>query len=443
VVPIPETRFAWNGDVSLAYQVVGSGPVDLVYLQGYISHVDLNWEGPALSHFLRGLANHARLIVFDRRGWGCSDRFSPFDVAPLETMTGDLACVMDAAGSERAVVFGTAECGIVTAMFAAIYPDRTRGLILCDSFAQYEESVVAGSTRAEAFEEAVSMVRDEWGRPKWVQSWTDARERDWFVRYMRSALAPGGLIAELYRYRLTDARAVFPTIHVPTLVLATFGGDDQYSAENGQYLARAIPGARLVQHDVGEGPWFHWYHRGDAIVAEVGRFLDEIGRHDAVLRRVLATVLFSDIADSTARAAELGDNRWRELVERHHAVVRSVIARFGGVEVDTAGDGFFATFDGPGRAVRAAQEVVSGVAQLGVTVRTGVHTGECEIIDGKPGGLTINVGARIAALASPSEVLVSDTVKNLVAGSGMTFEDRGTHRLKGVPDEWRIWAATT
>lgn len=437
----PETRFAWNGDVALAYQVLGDGPVDLVYLQGYASHVDLNWEGPALSRFLRGLAKHARLIIVDRRGWGCSDRFSPFDVAPLETMTDDLLCVMDAAESERAVIFGTQECGIITSIFAATYPDRTRGLILGDGYAQYEETIEDGALDDEKFEELVELVRDAWGTPAWVADWKDARERDWFTTWSRSAIPPGGLIAEMRRFRFTDPRAVYPTIHVPTLVLATTGGDSVSSQENGRYLASAIPGARLVQHDIVERPWLHWYHRADAILAEIARFLDELGADDAMLRRVLATVLFTDIVGSTAQAAELGDARWRAVVERHHSLVRPIITRYGGVEVDTAGDGFFATFDGPGRAVRAAQSIAAAVPAIGLAVRAGVHTGECELIDAKPGGLTVNIGARIAALARPSEVLVSDTVKNLVAGSGMAFDDRGTHRLKGVPDAWRIWAA--
>lgn len=437
----PETRFAWNGDVSLAYQVLGDGPIDLVYLQGYVSHVDLNWDGPALGRFLRGLAGHARLIISDRRGWGCSDRFSPFDVAPLETMTDDLLCVMEAAGSETAVVFGTQECGIITSTFAATYPARTRGLILCDSFTKYDETVAGGNHDDQEFERQIELVRDAWGTHAWVAHWKDAREREWMTRYCRSAIPPGGLIAEMRRFRFTDPSAVYPTIHVPTLVLATTGGDSINSAGNGRYLASAIPGARLVQHGIIERPWLHWYHRADAIVAEVARFLDEIGQEDAMLRRVLATVLFTDIVDSTARAAELGDARWRALLERHHALVRPIITRFGGVEVDTAGDGFFATFDGPGRAVRAAQSIVGAAPAIGLAVRAGVHTGECELIDAKPGGLTISIGARIAAVASPSEVLVSDTVKNLVAGSGMTFDDRGMHQLKGVPDEWRIWSA--
>ena len=435
----PETRFAWNGDVSLAYQVVGDGPIDLVYLQGHASHVDLNWDGPALSRFLRGLAKHSRLIITDRRGWGCSDRFSPFDIAPLESLTDDLLCVMDAAGTERAVIFGTHECGIITSIFAATHPDRTRGLILVDVTATYAEAVTGRISGDEEFEGEIQTVRDEWGTPAWGD-WPNAREKDWFTRYARASIPPGGLIAEMRRFRFTDARAIYPSIHVPTLVLTTGDDNTVFSVESRRYLADVIPGARLVEHDIVVPHWLHWYHRGDAIVAEVARFLDEIGDEDAMLRRVLATVLFTDIVDSTAQAAEFGDARWRTLAERHHAVVRPIIARYGGVEVDTAGDGFFATFDGPGRAVRAAQSIVSAVRTLGLTVRAGVHTGECELIDGKPGGLTISVGARIAALARPSEVLVSETVKNLVAGSGMTFDDHGTHQLKGVPDEWQIWA---
>jgi class 3 adenylate cyclase len=264
---------------------------------------------------------------------------------------------------------------------------------------------------------------------------------DWFMRYSRAAIPPGGLIAEMRRFRYTDPRAVYPTIHVPTLVLATTGGDSLNSAESGQYLAGVIPGARLAQHDMVERPWLHWYQRGDAIVAEVGRFLGEIGEDDAMLRGVLASVLFTDIVDSTARAAELGDTRWRAIVERHHALVRPIIRRYGGAEVDTAGDGFFATFDGPGRAVRAAQTIVSAIPALGLAARAGVHTGECELIDGKPRRIDDQHRRPHRRPCAPVGVLVSERVKNLVAGSGMAFDDHGTHQLKGVPDEWRIWAA--
>jgi class 3 adenylate cyclase len=447
-----DTEYAWNGDVSLAYQVVSDGPVDLLYLQGYASHVDLNWDGPALGRFLRGLASFSRLIVMDRRGWGCSDRFSPFDVAPLETMTDDLLCVLDAAGSERAVVFGTQECGLNTSLFAATYPERTRGLVLCDALSRYAFNSVAdvapefgeryaGRDLEEAWDVNVADLAARWGRSSYAAHWNDAREAEWHTRFSRAAIPPGGLIAEMRRWRYSDIKAVYPAIHVPTLVLGGTGATPIALAEHARYLARVIPGARLVLHDLGAGPWLHWYERGPAIVAEVEGFVKSLDEEERALDRVLATVLFTDIVDSTAVAARLGDARWRETVERHHALARTMLNRYDGQEVDTAGDGFFATFDGPGRAIRAAQAIVGAVPSLGIDVRAGVHTGECELVDGKPGGLAVNIGARIAALARPAEVLVSETVRSLVAGSGIEFDDRGAHELKGVPGSWQLWAA--
>jgi len=454
VAPSTTTDYAWNGDVSLAYQVVGAGPADLLYLQGYASHVDLNWESPALARFLRGLASFSRLIVTDRRGWGCSDRFSPFDIAPLETMTDDLLCVLDAVGSERVFIFGSQDCAINASLFAATYPERTGGLILCDAFARYDWTSAGTSVPPElqskwlkrdgeaAWEENIAVLAREWGRPAFVAHWPDAREADWHTRFTRAAIPPGGLIAEMRRYRDTDIGALYPTIHVPTLVLATAGRDPISSVENSQYLARVIPRARLVQHDIGAGPWLHWYDRAPKIVAEVERFVRALSEEDRALERVLTTVLFTDIVDSTATAARFGDALWRETVERHHALGRQILDRYGGREIDTAGDGFFATFSGPGRAIRAAEALVDAVRSIGLEVRAGVHTGECEVVDGKPGGLAVNVGARIAALARPSEVVVSDTVRSLVSGSGIEFDERGSHELKGVPGSWHLWAAT-
>ena len=438
---VPETRYAWNGDVSLAYQVVGTGPIDMLYLQGYASHVDLNWESPRLASFLRSLARSARLIVTDRRGWGCSDRFSPYDIAPLESLTDDLVAVMEAAGSERAVVFGTQECGIVASLFAASYPARTQGLILCDPFARYDSNdPAAGPMTDEDWGAALDLIRSWWGRAEWVRDWPDPRERKWFPRYAHAAIPPGGLLAEMQRYRHLDPAAAYPTINVPTLILTTTGGDPIFSAENGRHLATVIPNARLVQHDFVERPWLHWYRRAGAVVAEVVAFLDRVRDEEALLDRVLATVLFTDIVDSTQRAADLGDRRWRELVERHHAMVRTLLGRFRGEEIDTAGDGFFASFDGPGRAIRCAEAIRSAVRTLGVEVRCGIHAGECELIDGKLGGLTVHTGARIGALAGPSEILVSDTVRALVIGSDLVFEDRGIPTLKGIPESPRVHA---
>ncbi len=442
MVEIPEVRYAWNGDVALAYQVFGDGPIDMVYLQGFASHVVLNWEGPALSRFLRELASHARLIVMDRRGWGCSDRFSPFDIAPLETMTDDLLRVMDAAGSERAVLFGTQELGITTSMFAATYPERSRGLILCDAFAAYDPPEVDGKSPwgdAE-WDRIIHGIREGWGRASWVADWKDRREAEWFTRYASSVVAPGALIAELRRYRFTDPRAIYPTIHVPTLVLATTGGDGLYISENGHYLAGAIPGARLVQHDIVDGPMFlHWYHRGPAIVAEVGRFLASIRQEEASFDRVLATVLFTDIVDSTATAAVLGDAKWRKLIDEHDRTTKALVARYRGEYVHSTGDGLLATFDGPARAVRCAQAIIESGRPLGVEIRAGLHTGEVERAEHGVAGVGVHIGARVGAMAGAGEVWVTSTVKDLVAGSGLAFEDRGEHQLKGVPDHWHLY----
>jgi class 3 adenylate cyclase len=375
----PETRFAWNGDVSLAYQLVGSGTRDILYLQGYCSQVDLGWESPHLGAFLRRLAAHGRLILTDRRGWGCSERFSPGDVADIDALTDDILAVLDAAGSDRAAILATYECTIVAALFAAAYPERTSALILVDPFVSYLD---------------------------------------------------------------TDIRTVLPTIQAPTLVLVDLAGFFEVKPETGRYVASRIPGAQLAEHSSAGGHHLHWYRRAEPIVDEVGRFLARVQEEEASFDRVLATVLFTDIVRSAETASRLGDARWRQLLERHHTSVRALLGRYRGREIDTAGDGFFASFDGPARAARCALALVDAVRPLGVEIRAGLHTGEVETIGGKPGGVAVNVGARIAALAGPSEVLASQTVRDLVAGSGLVFADRGSHELKGVPGEWRLFAVT-
>jgi hypothetical protein len=275
--------------------------------------------------------------------------FLPYDVPPLETLTDDLLYVMESAGSERAVILGTSECGILASLFAATYPDRTRGLILCDALSTYDESTVTedGFSSDADWDAAIENIRVEWGRPAWVARWTDRREAEWFTRYAASSVPPGALVAEMRRNRFVDPRPIYPTIHVPSLILATTGGDPLELAEHARYLAAAILGSRLVQHDIVEQPWLHYYRRGPAIVAEVARFISSIEEEEASFDRVLAAVLFTDIVGSSEVTSRLGDKGWRELVEHHHATVRSLLARYRGVEVDTAGDGFFATFDGP------------------------------------------------------------------------------------------------
>ncbi|HET6361914.1 MAG TPA: adenylate/guanylate cyclase domain-containing protein [Gemmatimonadota bacterium] len=437
----PETRFAWNGEVSLAYQVCGNGPSDLVYLQGYCSNVDLNWESPHLSRFLRGLASFARLIVTDRRGWGCSERFTPGYIPDVDILTDDVLAVLSAAGSERASIMATYESAIVALLFAATYPERTIALILVDPQVTYlptEETPWMPSLAR--WQEQIQAIRDTWGTLDWWDA-PDGPERTWFARYARGSVTPGGLAAELTSYHHTDICAVLPTIQVPTLVLVDSDRFYEVLPETGHFVASKIPGAHVVEHSSQGGPHFHWYARADAIIAEVRRFLAEIGEEEATFDRILATVLFTDIVDSTKRAAELGDRRWRNLVQEHDAKVRGLLARYRGIEISTAGDSFFATFDGPARAVRCAMAICDAVRPLGIEVRAGLHTGEVERTEAGIGGLAVNIGARVAALASRSEVLVSQTVRDLMVGSDLTFVDRGSHELKGVPGVWALYAA--
>ena len=446
----PEVQYAWNGNISLAYQVFGEGTGDLLYLQGYCSHLDLNWESPFLARFLRGLASQSRVIATDRRGWGLSDRFSPDAVPPMETLTDDLLAVMDAAGSSRAVVFASWECGILAMLLAATHPDRVAGLVLCDTFPTFVETVDTPSMPSRRqWEDIDEAVRTSWGRGFNDTGWggpsghRDQREREWFERYSRASVPPGGLIAEGRRLIELDARPVLPSIHAPTLVVGFEHGEGMTNPSIARLLADKIPSATLaligVEGDpVDIGGW-HWYGRGDAILREVGELLVQVHRREVVFDRVLATVLFTDIVDSTRHAVALGDRSWKDVVERHHQIVRELLAAFRGMEVDTAGDGFYATFDGPARAAACAQAIVDAVRPLGIEVRAGVHTGEVETIAGKAGGLAVVIGSRVGAAAGPSEVLVSQTVRDLTAGSGLSFEDAGEHELKGVPDRWHLY----
>jgi class 3 adenylate cyclase/pimeloyl-ACP methyl ester carboxylesterase len=443
----PETEYAWNGDVALAYQVFGEGPVDIVYLQGYTSHVDLNWESLYLARFLTGLGKLARVIHTDRRGWGCSDRFSPGDVAPLEMQVDDLVAAMDAAGSERAVLFTSLDTCLAGVLFAVTHPERSAGLVLVDPMLAYSDTEEA---RGE-WEVTKARVRREWGTPAYyAEDWHDERELvGWYARWCRGSVAPGALVAETEAFGAVDVRDVMTLIQAPTLVCGR-AQDGEQSETTDPILrfaatdaAPRIPGARLIEPDLWPGiHWFHWYTRGPAILAAVGELIADIREEQATFDRVLATVLFSDIVDSTALAARLGDKDWRELVERHHAIVRGLLARYRGTEADTAGDGFFATFDGPARAVTCAKAIVEAVRPLEIEARVGVHTGEVETIDGKAGGLAVVIGSRVGALASASEVLATQTVKDLTVGSGLHFEDAGEHELKGVPERWRLYRVT-
>ena len=436
----PDTRYAWNGEVSLAYQLVGEADADLLYLQGYCSNVDMNWESRHLAHFLRGLAQHARLIVTDRRGWGCSERFSPGSVPDMDVLTDDILAVLTAVDAERVSILATYESAIVASLFAAVYPERVRSLILVDPQVTYlptdETPWMPSLSR---WRQQIDAVRQTWGTSEWWDA-PSGDEGAWFSRYARSAVTPGGLAAELESYLETDVRAVLPSIQVPTLVLVDTDSFYEVLPETGRYVATKIPGARVVEHSSGGGSHFHWYGRADAIVTEVARFLAEVRDEEASFDRVLATVLFTDIVGATERAAALGDRRWSQLLERHNSTIRTLLARYGGAELDTAGDGFFASFEGPGRGIRCALSIVEAVEPLGVEVRAGLHTGEMPRVEHKVGGLAVNIGARVAAMAAPSEVLVSQTVKDLMVGSDLAFVDRGSHQLKGVPGAWNVYA---
>ncbi len=442
----PETRYARSGEVSIAYQVVGDGPFDVVFVPPTVSHVELSWHVPNIRAVLEKLATFARVIHFDKRGTGMSDRVT--GVPSLEVRMDDVRAVMDAAGSERAALVGWSEGVALSALFAATYPDRTLGLVLYGGFARVLRApdYPWGKTEAEMLR-MIEEDRSASEQPGFAEDIARSgmpgasQEEVLAVAEMFHRGASPGALEALSRMNMqTDIRNVLPAIRVPSLVLHNTG-DRWVEVERGRDLAGRIPGATFVEFPIeGHIP------TGSAvepILDEITRFLRATWEDDSEREpdRVLATVLFTDIVGSTERMAQLGDAGWRELLERHHAIVRAQLARARGREVDTAGDGFFASFDGPARAVRCAKAIGDGLRELGIEVRSGLHTGECEIVDGKMSGIAVHTGARVAAQAGPGEVLVSSTVRDLVAGSGLEFEDRGVHELKGIPGEWRLYAA--
>ena len=447
----PEVRYAKSGDVNIAYAVVGEGPFDLVFVGGAVFSTlsEAAWEGPLPpGTFLGRLASFSRLILFDKRGTGLSDRVA--GIADLETRMDDVRAVMDGAGSRRAAVMGVSEGGPMTILFAATYPERTAAAILYGTGATWlrADDYPWASTREEYLRHIAERER-RWGTLEYFDSLLErfapsvARDTDmrrWWARYALTSASPGAA-AQLSRMNMEiDVRHVLPSIRVPTLVLHP--KDDQiFDLQEGRYIAERIPGAELV---VLPGRDHLYWVNPDHIIRDVERFLRGIwerGEWDVVESdRILATVLFTDIVGSTERAAALGDRSWRDLLMQHHALIRRHLVRFRGREIDTAGDGFLASFDGPARAIRCALAITQGVRGLGLEVRAGLHTGECELLDGKVGGIAVHIGARVAAAAQPSEILVSSTVKDLVAGSGIQFRDRGVATLKGVPGEWRLYA---
>ena len=438
--PAPATRYARSGDVNIAYQVVGEGP-DLVYVPGWISNVELMWDEPTLAHVLERLAGFSRLILFDKRGTGLSDPV-PLDRLPsLETRMDDVRAVLDAAGSQRTALFGFSEGGLMSALFAATYPERVTALVLYGAFAKRIHSPdYPWAPTPEERRREIELLEQQWADhmdvDQLVPSESDAFKAR-LATYFRRSASPGAAVALMRMNTQIDVRGVLPSIHAPALVMHR-RDDRDVKVEEGRWIAAQIPGAQYVELE-GDAHTL-WAGDTDAIVDEIEEFLTGI-RPAAYSERVLATVLFTDITGSTERAAELGDARWKELLEAHHAVVRTQLDRFRGQELDTAGDGFLASFDGPARAIECARAIGERVGDLGLRVRAGLHTGECERVGEKLGGIAVHIGARVASLAEPGEVLVSSTVRHLVAGSGIEFEDRGEHRLKGISEPWRLYRA--
>jgi pimeloyl-ACP methyl ester carboxylesterase len=438
----PKTSYARNGDVNIAYQVVGEGPLDLLFIPAFVSHLDRYWAAPETTAFFRRLASFSRLILFDKRGTGLSD--PSVGVATLEERMEDARAVLDACGSQRAALFGLSEGGPMSLLFAATYPERTTALITFGSFAKFEPAPhYLWEFRERYAEESLPFIdalENHWGEGGTLALFapsvaSDANALRMLGMFERAAASPAMAHALRLFNTEIDVTQVLPVIGVPTLLLHRT--DDLVPVGYGRYLAEHVPGAHLVE--LAGDDHLPWLGDSDAVLDEVEQFLTG-ARGAAQPDRVLATVLFTDIAGSTERAAQLGDDRWRALLENHNELVRRQLAAFEGHEVQTLGDGFLASFDGPGRAIRCACAIRERVGSLGIDVRAGIHTGECEVIGADIGDMAVHIGARVVARAAPGEVLVSSAVRDLVVGSGIEFADRGTHELTGVPGQWRLLA---
>lgn len=433
----PVTQYARSGDVHVAYQAFGDGPINLVLVPGFVSNVENYWDQPDLARFLTRLASYARVVTFDKRGTGGSDRVS--ELPGLDVRMDDLRAVMDAAGIEQAALLGISEGAPLSILFAATYPHRCRALVLYGSFSRFSYWFATDEALAAFF----GYVEKAWGTGGSIQKFAPSRANDaafqrWWGRNERLGASPAAVTALMRMNSQIEIDGVLPAVRVPTLVIHRTG-DQVVNIAGGRDVAAKIPGARLAEFP-GSDHLFYVGENADDISDAIEEFLTG-ARGSAVADRVLATVLFTDIVGSTEKAASLGDRRWRALLDDHHAMVRGILTRFRGHEVKTTGDGFLATFDGPARGVRCARAIADEVRSLGIDIRAGLHTGECEIIGDDVGGIAVHIGARVAALAGAGEVLVSSTVKDLVAGSGLRFGSRGVTPLKGVPGEWQIFAA--
>jgi pimeloyl-ACP methyl ester carboxylesterase/class 3 adenylate cyclase len=441
-VEMPETRYSKSSDgVHIAYQVLGDADLDLVVSPGFVSHLEHSWEEPHMARFFRRLASFCRLIVFDKRGTGMSDRPSDEHAPLLEDRVSDIVTLMDTVGSERAALMGLSETSAVAFLFAATYPERTRAVIAYGSFAGEGDTGptypwVPDPETAEWLED----LEKNWGRGVlYLEDFApsllgDERYEDWYAKLERLSVSPGAAVSLVRMLVQMDVRDILPTIRVPTLVLHK-RDDRVVPLAEGKYIADHVPEAKFIELPGAD----HWPWIGhEEAVEEIQEFLTGM-RDGPEPDRAVMTVMFIDIVDSTKRAAELGDRRWAGLLETFYGVVRRELDRYRGREIDTAGDGFFVTFDGPARAIRCARELIEAVAKLGLQIRSGIHTGECERVADKVGGLGVVIGARVGALAGPGEILVSRTVQDLVIGSGLVFEDAGEHELKGVPHRWRLY----
>jgi pimeloyl-ACP methyl ester carboxylesterase len=432
----PVTHYAKSGDVHIAYQVFGEGAIDLVFAPPFVSNVEHWWDEPDVTRWLLRLESYARVAMFDKRGTGMSDRVA--ELPGLDQRMDDLRAVMDAVGMEQAALIGISEGVPLTALFAATYPDRCRALVLYGGFARF----TSWFPTQEALEEFFGYVERAWGSGASLQRFAPSRANDlafqnWWGKAERLGASPAAAAVLMRMNSQIDISDILSTIRVPTLVIHRTE-DATINVEGGRYLAKQIPNARYVELPgtdhipfVGEN--------ADEIADAIQEFLTG-SRASIAADRVLATVLFTDIVGSTEKAAAVGDHRWRDLLASHHAIIRRNLTRFRGHEVKTTGDGILATFDGPARGVRCACAVVDDIRPLGIDIRAGLHTGECEMMGDDVGGIAVHIGARIAGLASAGEILVSSTVKDLVSGSGLRFSDRGGQSLKGVPGEWHIYA---
>jgi len=444
---IPRTRWARAVDGAyIAYQDFGEGPITLVVIHGWISHLEVYWEQPRYARLMNRLSRQMRVLVFDKRGTGMSDRFaSPPD---LETRMDDVRAVMDAAGVERAALLGWGTGGPPSALFfAASYPDRT--IAVCTDPAILDRQAVGypWGQDDEAFDRDEVEMIEAWGLDERMSEWgfgdrpEDAPPDDdfkrWFAKFARFSATPGAAAAFSRMWFETDVREILPAVGAPALVFFRTGATGHTSEENARYLASRLAGARTV--GLPGSAVVVWVEDPEPLAMAIESFLTAVSEEEADFDRVLVTVLFTDLVGSTEQASRLGDRRWKELLEQHHRAVRTLLTRYRGHEIDTAGDGFFASFDGPARAVRCAQAIIEAVRPLGLEIRAGLHTGEIQTIGDKIGGLAVNIGARVGSTAQASEVLVSQTVKDLTAGSGLTFEDAGEHELKGIPDRWRLY----